>query len=144
VVTESERELLFRQLLDSNTRTVFLWVSRIYSNSSSSDVLSVELSDDEAKSFQTAYEQNVPENKVEALAQLTTDPKLREQRSPFFYGLTAFEKTYLGLERLLEDIIKPLNSRGKDLIGDLALVSLYSSEGFSTAEFNELCGFFHY
>jgi hypothetical protein len=142
IVTESERELLFRELLDSNTRAVFLWVSRIYGNASSPDVLSAELDDKEAENFRLTYEQNVSPVRAEALALLTSDPKLKEQRNPFFYGLVAFEDSYLGLDRLVDEIVKPLDPLGKELVADLALVSLYCSEGFPTADFDELCDIF--
>jgi hypothetical protein len=144
IVTESEREVLFRELLESNTRAVFLWVSRVYSNSSNADVLSAELDDEEAERFRAAYEEDIPPARTEALYRLTFDPNLREQRSPFFYGLVAFEDSYLGLDRLVEEIVGPLNQDGKELIVDLALASYYCNEGFPANEFDELCEFFHY
>ena len=143
VVTESERELLFRELLDSNTRAVFLWISRTYGNTSSAEVLGAELDDKEAENFRLAYEQDVSPTRADALERLTFDPALREQRSPFFYGLVAFEDSYLGLDRLVDEVVKPLDPVGKELIADLALVSLYCSEGFSAADFDELCNIFH-
>ncbi len=102
VITESEREVLFHQMLDNNTRAVFLWVSRIYGDIMSPDVLGSQLNDEEAESFRAAYERDVSPTRVEALARLTSEPTLREQRSPFFYGLTGFEDSYLGLDRLVE------------------------------------------
>jgi hypothetical protein len=144
VVTESARELLFRELLDDNTRAVFLWVSRIYGDVMSPDVLGAALGDGEAEEFQGAYEGVALPGRREALAHLTSDPELREQRTPFFYGLTAFEDRYLGLDKLVGEITTPLDSGGRDLIGDLALVSLYSGGGFPAPEFDELCHLFHH
>jgi hypothetical protein len=144
VVTESERELLFQELMESNTRAVFLWVSRIYGNTSNADILSAELDDKEAESFRVAYEQEASAARMEALDRLTFDPALREQRNPFFYGLVAFEDTYLGLDRLVSEIVRPLDPVGKELVGDLAIVSFYCSEGFPAAEFDELCKVLHH
>ena len=110
----------------------------------SPDVLGSQLNDEEAESFRAAYERDVSPTRVEALARLTSEPTLREQRSPFFYGLTGFEDSYLGLDRLVDEITVPLDTPGNALIGDLALVSLYSSEGFPAQQFDELCEFFHY
>src|ERR1039457_3760100 len=144
VVTESERELLFQELMESNTRAVFLWVSRIYGNTSNADILSAELDDKEAESFRVAYEQEASAARMEALDRLTFDPALREQRNPIFNGLVAFEDTYLGLDRLVSEIVRPLDPVGKELVGDLAIVSFYCSEGFPAAEFDELCKVLHH
>ena len=143
VVTESERELLFRELLDSNTRAVFLWVARVYGNTLSAEVLSAELGDKEAESFRAAYSQDVLPARADALERLTFDPRLREQRSPFFYGLVAFEESYLGLDRLVEEIVKRLDPTGRELVADLSLVSFYCSEGFPATDFDELCAILH-
>ncbi len=138
-VTESEREMLFRQLLDSNTRAVFLWVTRIYDNIASPEVLRAELDDSEAESFRVAYSRDSTPSRQQALDRLTREPLQRDQRSPFFYGLAAFEEGYLGLDRLVDEIVEPLGPTERELVGDLALVSSYCSEGFPAAEYDELC-----
>lgn len=140
VVTESRREILFRELLDNNTRAVLLWVSRVYGEYSDDNVLKAELSDAEASRFQKAYGEGIPIGRTLQLTLLTYDPTLREQRNPFFYGLAAFEDTYLGLDKLVEATLSRLDDRGRALIIDLAFVSLYCSDGFPKAEYDELCG----
>ena len=63
-----------------------------------------------------------------------------KERSPFFFGLTAFGENYLGIEQLLADTIGSLsNAAERSLLVDLALVSLYTQRGFPVGEFEELC-----
>lgn len=140
VVSESAREELLRQLRDDNTRAVFLWVSRSYGEISGRAVLSARLDSEESKTFFEVYREQVDDPvTVRALQRLVSDPDLEEQRSPFFFGLTAFGENYFGLERLIENVLGPLETGARLLVADLALVSTYSSEGFPAAEFDELC-----
>jgi hypothetical protein len=139
-VTESEREMLLRELREDNTRAVFLWVSRIYEVVDKGSVLQGQLTDQESDWFFSVYREQVREpGRVTALRKLVSSPALREQRSPFFFGLTAFGDRFIGLEKLIADTVSPLTESGLSLIVDLALVSAYSSDGFPVDDFDELC-----
>jgi hypothetical protein len=141
VITESEREGLLQQLREDNTRAVFLWVSRAYGYRENKDVLAGRLDDAEASLFLEAYLEQVTDGaRREALRQLTSASKLREQRNPFFFGLTAFGQNFLGIDRLIDDVVNGLSTPiDRELLSDLALVSLYSNDGFPLHDFNELC-----
>ena len=142
IVTESEREGLLQQLREDNTRAVFLWVSRAYGYREDKQILPGKLDDKETSLFLEAYlEQVADDARCEALQRLAILSDLREQRNPFFFGLTAFGENYIGLETLIEDVMKGIHDNNShQLVSDLALVSLYSSEGFPIHEFAELCG----
>src|SRR5260370_39314556 len=63
-----------------------------------------------------------------------------EQRSPFFFGLTAFGENFLGVDRLISEILKPLATEAsRALVSDVALASLYTHEGIPAHEFDDLC-----
>ena len=140
IVTESAREDLWRTLREDNTRAAFLWVSRLYGDTRSEDVLRGSLSDVEAGTFLDAYLEQVEDPlRRDALRKLANDRQLAEQRSPFFFGLTAFGEHFVGLDRLVTDTLTLLTPTARSLIADLALVSGYSSDGFPEEEFAELC-----
>ena len=57
-----------------------------------------------------------------------------------FFGLTAFGEQFLGVDRLIQDVLADLSEPvARGLLSDLALVSLYSNDGFPVHEFRELC-----
>jgi tetratricopeptide (TPR) repeat protein len=141
VITESEREGLLQQLREDNTRAVFLWVSRAYSYRANKEILPGQLDDSEAHQFLDAYLDQVADGtRREALHRLASARDLREQRNPFFFGLTAFGENFLGVDRLLQDVMSGIpGQHGRQLLTDLALVSLYAGDGFPSHEFAELC-----
>lgn len=141
IATESEREGLLQQLREDNTRVVFLWVARAYGSGRQKHVLPRTLSPSEARKFSEVYcEQVADPNRRRELERLASAPELKEQRNPFFFGLTAFGERFLGVERLIGEIVEgAVDVESRKLLSDLALVSIYSNEGFPTYEFNELC-----
>ncbi len=141
IVTESEREGLLQQLREDNTRAVFLAVSRSIKKSDSDGVLSGRLNDEETSKFLTAYLEQVEEPiRQIQLRKLASQQTPDEQKSPFFFGLTAFGEGFLGVQKLVEDVVNRAKSdAAMELLADLSLVSYYYSEGFPEAEFDELC-----
>ncbi|MBZ0164823.1 MAG: hypothetical protein K8H74_19190 [Notoacmeibacter sp.] len=141
VVTESEREGLLQQLREDNTRAVFLAVSRSVKKNESDEVLSGILNEKETAEFLEAYLEQVEDpNRQSQLRLLANQGTPREQQNPFFFGLTAFGEKFLGVQKLIEDVIAGAESESaKELLIDLSLVSFYNSEGFPEVEFDELC-----
>ena len=141
VVTETEREGLLQQLREDNTRAAFLVISRAVKTNKSHDLLTGALDEMETNFFLEAYLEQVEDpNRQKQLRQLASPRTPREQRNPFFFGLTAFGENFVGIQRLLEDVIAGARSdTAKKLLSDLALVSFYNGEGFPEVEFDELC-----
>jgi tetratricopeptide (TPR) repeat protein len=141
VVTESEREGLLQQLREDNTRAAFLWLSRAYGHGQNKNVLSGKLDEAEAALFLDVYlEQVTDDTRRAALQRLSTSYELQDQRNPFFFGLTAFGENFLGIDRLIHDVVDGApGTVDRALLSDLALVSLYSNDGFPLNDFEELC-----
>ncbi len=142
IVTESAREALLRQMREDNTRAVFLWVTRVYGTASAGSTLKGELSLAEAQAFLAAYREQVTDPARHAALNGLLLPKNAPLRSPFFFGLTGFEESFIGLDRLVEDTCEVATRQSPDaeaLLADLALASFYSGEGFPKPEFLELC-----
>ena len=141
IVTESARENLLRQLREDNTRAVFLWISRTYQEDDTRKVsLKCQLSPVETKAFLSAYLETVTDpTRKRNLRELASKSELIEQRTPFFFGLNAFEDNYYGLDQLVENTLDQASTNGKKLLANLSLASAFSSEGFPVHEFDELC-----
>ncbi|SOB60517.1 conserved protein of unknown function [Pseudodesulfovibrio profundus] len=141
IVKESSRESLLQQLWEDNTRAVFLWVARTYEEQAKSkDVLTCLLSKTETQDFLEAYLEQVSEtSRIKNIRELARRSELVDQRTPFFFGLNAFEEEYYGLEQLVASTINNLSLSGKDLLADLCLASAFSSEGLPLQEFKLLC-----
>ena len=141
IVNETQREQFLKELRERNARCCFLWVSRVYDLSGADEILPGELTDDEAEAFLKLYSECVTdESRKQELSKLAHHSSYREQRSPFFFGLTAFGEDYLGLSKLVEDALHYANNDdAKQLLTDLALCSYYYSKGFPRNEFDELC-----
>lgn len=142
-ITKSERETLVDQLKEDNTRAVFLWVSRHYGASADVDILpsALQLGEgNEAALFRDTYLPYVRgSRRQDGLVKLARSNNSKE-RSPFFFGLTAFRHDYLGVERLVDDVLKGASSAAaRGLLADLCLASIYSQRGFPLVEFDELC-----
>lgn len=168
VLSETERENLIIQLREDNTRAAILWVSRTYRSSDaeftksgtsrkrgtirqssgrggeppSVDVLPSRLTERETDTFLATYlEQTEDPSRRANLRQLATDAAYIDQRSPFFFGLTAFATNFLGLDRLVHEILeRAAEQDATTVVGTLALVSYYCAEGFPEPEFHEYCG----
>lgn len=141
VVTESEREGLLQQLREDNTRAVFLAVTRAMKKNDRDGVLPGELDETERTSFLHAYLEQVDDfSTQEQLRRLAGPSTPREQQNPFFFGLTAYGEGFVGVKRLIENVLENANNEpARELLADLSLVSYYNSEGFPEVEFDELC-----
>ncbi len=140
-ITDSDLQLLINKLWEDNVRAVFLWIARVYGNQSDDKILKNIIDDKEALHFQNIFLQEVDEDdflRRERLKELTTNNSLINQRNLFFYGLTAFDRNYLGLEKLMNQTVRVIDRKQKDLLSCLSLASLYSSEGFPADEFKEI------
>lgn len=139
IITETAREALFLALREDNTRTVFLWVARIYESNGDTQALPSRLSKEEANAFKDAYLEQVSDHdRARAISELAEDPKLHDQCNPFFFGLAGFGENYVGLERLINSRVSALSQDAQAVLGSLALVSRYSSLGFPLKEFEEI------
>lgn len=70
------------------------------------------------------------EVRKENLHNLSTNSNFMRFRLPFFYGMYAFEKDFIGIEQFLDGIFEILDvdERYKKIIGFLAIVSYFTSE----------------
>ena len=84
------------------------------------------LSDAEAERFRVCYGNESPskKNELAKLAKLRNDV----QRNAFFFGLTAFEKDFLGLSPYVSTRLQNLNPVQKQIIGYIALAYYYGHE----------------
>lgn len=139
VVIQSTREALLIDLREDNVRAVFLWVTRTYAADGGAKVLSSSLNQVETEAFLAAYLEVVKDPiRRNELSLLAKDSQRARQRSPFFFGLTAFGSDFVGLGKLVQDTIDNVTDKGRLLLADIALVSRYSGTGFPKPELEEV------
>ncbi|HLP68894.1 MAG TPA: hypothetical protein VK181_15370 [Rhizobium sp.] len=140
-ITESEREGLLQQLREDNTRAVFLAISRSVKKNDADKVLPGKLSDEETEKFLEVYLEQVPDqSRQNQLRRLASQQTPDEQKNPFFFGLTAFGDGFLGVKKLIEDVVFGAKTdASRELLADLCLVSFFNNEGFPETDFDELC-----
>jgi hypothetical protein len=140
ILSETERENLVTQLREDNTRAAILWISRAY-RANDADVLAARLTPRETDVFLTTYlEQTQDPSRRANLRQLASNDLYLEQRSPFFFGLTAFASDFVGLDRLVGEVVESANKQhALTPLSTLSLVSYYCADGFPQPEFDEFC-----
>jgi hypothetical protein len=139
-LSETERENLVTRLREDNTRAAILWISRAY-RVNDSDVLPARLTPRETDVFLNTYlEQTQDPSRRANLRQLATNDLYLEQRSPFFFGLTAFASDFVGLDRLVGETVENAKQQhALTPLSTLSLVSYYCADGFPQPEFDEFC-----
>ena len=139
---ENEIDALFEYLKASHIPAVLLRVVRRIKKPGTGKRmfwLEAALSDAEAERFRVGYGKESPSKKHElaALSKLSNDI----QRNAFFFGLTAFEKDFLGLVPYVKSRLENLNSDQKQVIGYIALAHYYGQESIPGQAFAPLLNF---
>jgi len=143
---QSERDIndLFEFLRASHTPTVLLQVLRRFHRQKEGKRqfwLDAALTDREADRFRNAYVQAVPSKKalLEKLAKESRSP----QRNAFFFGLTAFQKDYRGLDRYVESRISGLESEQQRILVYIAIAHYFGHQSVPAQGFASLLGLPH-
>ncbi|MCC8104661.1 MAG: hypothetical protein LIO99_01340 [Clostridiales bacterium] len=130
VVSEEEFKLLKSRLVGSSCRAVFLKVERIGNEEKQDICLDEELELDDAKKFLMEYcSMTDAFNRQDYLRKITYDAvsdEWRGQRCAFFYGFYTFQEEYEGLGHFLDSSLADCSNTVKDILRDMALITLYS------------------
>jgi tetratricopeptide (TPR) repeat protein len=135
VIPEADREKLYASLVANNTRVVILYVSRHFKiDHTRHHALVDPMPSAEAERFRHVYSLATtdPNRKVE-LARIThaTDPETSRYRTPFFYGLTAFEDQFQAVDRYVRSRIEGLSLKQRAVLAALAMVTRYAQRGLN-------------
>ncbi len=145
-------QYLYLNLKFQNLQTIVIFaVTRKYNLSQAEEKRQNELEmldDQEAKDFFEVYRQevrdsfanqpNVIQERLAQLEQLAADDN--ETRLPFFFGLTAFEEDFIGLNEYIRSKLEGMTDIQRDLMVFIALSSYYGDRdrGISAQVFSSL------
>jgi hypothetical protein len=131
-LTQSERENLYHRLHQWNTPAVVLWVTRTnrrvpgHHKYHLMDPMSLH----EASEFRQSFQIRARDERAQAaVANLRPGNVPVQQLSPFFFGLSAFEKDFGGTRGYVDSHLSNLGERHLRVAKYLALVTRYAQTG---------------
>ena len=145
----SEREIddLYELLKANQTPVVLLQVLRRFQSQTSEGRrqfwLDTPLTNTEADRFRDAYTKAVPVRETaltRLAAQRARERYEAEQRSAFFFGLTAFEKEFRGLRPYVENRIAGLTDKQHRILVYIAIAHYYGQQSVPAQAFASLLG----
>jgi hypothetical protein len=125
IVQGPMREKLYRELRSRNTRAVFLYVSRKISPQGPF-TLQDPMIQREAIRFYDRYKTIAKPSRIPLLYKLTKEEEYVSYRSPFFFGLYAFEDKFVHVPEYVKAHLKYLTPENKQVFSYLALVTRFS------------------
>ena len=136
VLSEPDREQLFRDLASRHTRVIILHVQRTMSKNPHEFSLPDPMPQSEARRFAAAFVPRAPEyNRQQDLRRIASsdDPRWLVYRLPFFFGLIAFDDQYLGVEHYTTECLRFATYNIKKALKFLGIVTNYSQSGIDEA-----------
>jgi len=137
LMSEEQRVDLIRELASQHSKIVVLHTIRTTGASGRHGVGIVDpLGDSEAEKFRKAYCKRTNDLAKRHHLDLITasqELRLRNQRSPFFYGLITYGRDYDGLDRYVGAHIRGIAYRPRKVLLYLALITRFSQFGMSEA-----------
>ncbi|WP_299092049.1 hypothetical protein [uncultured Microbacterium sp.] len=140
-LSESGREQLYRLLSTSGTRVVLLYVRRVFSGTRDDNLCLLDpMSTDEVDRFVSLYTPFVTTDRLAEIGKLA-HADYERYRSPFFFGLTAFERDFKSLESYVANHVSGVLGRRRDVLEYLAFVTSFSEVGLDLSTVHRLLGY---
>ncbi|MDB6182486.1 phosphotransferase [Paracoccus fistulariae] len=129
VLTESNREDVQRYLAQNNCRAVLLYLRRSFFPSKKRSFEIIEgLTPREVKKFKSTYMSLTEDSrKREQISKVSTNETLKKYRLPFFYGLIAFERDFLGVDSYVKHHIAGASRDIRRVLEHIAVVTIFSN-----------------
>ncbi|MFN0051624.1 MAG: RNA-binding domain-containing protein [Planctomycetales bacterium] len=137
--SESTVNQLYDSVRSQQTPVVMLQVLRRFNPAASPQrdfLLKAELTRQEADRFQHAYARLVPA-RASALA-ARADSAIGQERTAFFFGLEAFGRDFLGLQKFVESRIGDPGHPVRKILGFLAIAHCYAQQSLPAQSFARL------
>ena len=137
-ISSAQIDHLFRNLKARNCRASLIIVSRsIRPNAEFS--IADPLGERETEKFLKKYLQNSMPERHHQLSELAHRQEFQQYRSPFFFGLYAFEKDFVHIPQWVNAHLKELKStETKRVILFLSLITRFSQHSISAVQLNRL------
>lgn len=145
-LSESAREQLYRSLASSGTRVVLLYLRRKFaSNAETADEAGVlelldPMSETEARRFAEVYRRATNDSSRQAEILKLTRPEYSRYRTPFFFGLAAFDRDFRSIETYVSNHIAGVLRRRRDVLEYVAFVTIFCETGIELGTVQKLLG----
>lgn len=148
IVSFDNTRKLFNEVKAMTFPTVFLIIQRSFIEHKEDFIggeisefpMNQYLSDNECQILIDSYKELTPSNERKEKLQRIRSAGRNEEKHPFYMGLTAFEKDFLGLESYIEKSLKDSTDVQKKVAAFLALTYNYAKQGLSPQLFANLLG----
>lgn len=140
-LSESEREDLYREMQHRNVRMVLLYVRRVFQAPRGTIAIADPMNRGEAERFRDAYSLLVQDDfRKGELERITTSDDFERYRTPFFYGLTAFERDFQGTATYVEHHIAGIRGKRREVLEYLGLATVFSNSGLHEVFLRRMLG----
>ncbi|KMO66808.1 hypothetical protein [Mycolicibacterium chubuense] len=132
VVSESDRDALFESITGNHGKATIVWINRTTSPSNRAMQLIDPMTRTESASFIHAFSElsQHADSRADLQSLLTNyDSQPKQFHSPFYYGLTAFERDFNGIEDFVTNHLHNLGPLQIKIAQYLALVTRFSQVG---------------
>lgn len=136
-VSPPVREHLYKELKGRNTRAVLLYVVRSLAPSGKFS-LQDPMVEQEVNRFYERYRNIALSGRERILGQLAHDDNMRPYRSPFFFGLYAFEEEFVHVPDYVRAHLDSLTPESREIMLFLALVTRFSQSSLRDVEIKRL------
>lgn len=140
VISESDRERLFREIRGRNVRCLILHVVRGAGDNPRALSLQDPMGEGEANRFFARYATGLPAAKQRMLIQLSRDQNHRRYRSAFFFGLYAFEEAFTHVQDFVRHHIKGASHETRQALKYVSLVTCYAQMALTLDQLAALLG----
>ncbi len=142
VLSETAREQLYRTLVSTGSRVVLLYVRRTFRSAARTPESGLDLLDpmslDEYERFTATYRALTDDASRQAELAKYGRPEFTRYRSPFFFGLTVFDRDFERIEDYVSAHLVGLRGRARDVLEYLAFVTVYSDGGIELSTVRKL------
>lgn len=139
VCTSAALGNLHKQLARRKVSGVFLHVVRSL-NPSSEISLADPMSLKEAERFLKKYERIAVPDRQSSLRRLARKREMEQYRSPFFFGLFAFERDFVHVPEFVSSNLGDVSGEAREIVLYLALATRFSQAGLAKEEVRQLLG----
>jgi len=140
VVIQEQRTRIQQEVLSRSFPVTFLEVQRKLIKPQSLLVdqgyLSDVMTDEEVVLFAESYSEMVPDKKTDLRKIVTSS--LTQEKHPLYFGLTAFEQNFKGLQDFVNKALQDANVPSKKIVAFISLVGVYAQKPISPQSFTQL------
>lgn len=138
----AQRDHFFNLLKGRSIRFVILDVRRRHSprNTETSVAIIDPMAAADTQRFLLQYEPRAPQDRRKALRDLAGKPELGPYRSPFFFGLYAFERDFIRVPDFVRQLLEELPEKALHVVAHLALIRRYSQEALPASALRLMLG----